>query len=210
MRVSTTTLESFRLFMTADWMSEQALLDTIAGKFEPTPAVLLGQAFGQVLETPERFQVPGGYQHPHGYTFDEATMAPALALIDRRGVCEAKALKPYGPVDVVAMADHLLGTHLSEFKTTLSTFDFDKYAASYQWRFMVDIFAPASVSYHVFLLDDRAGSTVTLKGIESFNLFPYPALHQDCCDLLAEFVDYVHVRGLDGLLRERQRVAEAA
>lgn len=212
MRISTTTLESFRLFMQPDqeWMTEQALLDTIRGKFVPTPAVLLGQAFGQVLETPEAYQVPYGYRHPLGYTFDDATMATALALIDRRGVCEAKAVKRYGAVDVVAKADHLLGAHLSEFKTTQSTFDFDKYAASCQWRFMVDLFEAALVTYHVFILDDHGNGVVTLKAIESFNLYPYAALHQDCCDLLAQFVAYVTVKGLDELLRERQRIAEAA
>lgn len=208
MRISTTTLESFRLFMQPDqdWMSEAELLATIRGEFVPTPAVLLGQAFGKVLETPERYQVPHGYRCGD-YFFDDATMAQPLALIDRRGVFEAKAQKAYGPCDVVAKADHLLGAHLSEFKTTTSTFTFEKYAASCQWRFMVDIFEPAQVTYHVFLLDDHENGVVGLRGIETFNLFPYDALHEDCRALLGEFVAYVTLRGLDGILRQRQREA---
>jgi hypothetical protein len=208
MRISTTTLESFRLYMQPDqdWMSEQSLIDTISGKFVPTPAVLLGQAFGRVLEAPDVYEVPGGYQCG-GYSFADVDVAPALALIDRRGVFEAKAVKAYGPIDVVAMADHLLGAHLSEFKTTGSTFDFDKYADSCQWRFMTDIFEATQITYHVFLLDDHGNGVATLKGTESFNLYPYAALHQDCCGLLARFVDYVTVKGLDGLLRERQQAA---
>lgn len=189
-----------------DWMTEQSLIDTIVGKFVPTPAVLLGQAFGRVLEDPERYQVPGGYRC-NGYAFDDATMAPALAVIDRRGIFEAKAVKRYGDCDVVAMADHLLGAHLSEFKTTGSTFNFEKYADSCQWRFMVDIFEPLQVTYHVFILDDHENGVAELKSIESFNLFPYAGLHQDCCELLDQFVDFVTVKGLDGLLRERQRAA---
>lgn len=208
MRISTTTLESFRLFVHPDqeWMTEQSLIDTICGQFIPTPAVLLGKAFGEVLEDPDRYQVPGGYARG-GYTFGDAVMAPVLALIDRRGVFEAKATKAYGPIDVVAKADHLLGAHLSEFKTTSSTFDFDKYAASCQWRFMTDIFEPSTITYHVFELDDHGNSVVDIKQIHSFNLYPYAALHHDCCDLLARFVDYVTVKGLDGLLRARQAAA---
>ncbi len=211
MRISTTTLESFRLWLQPDqdWMTERMLLDTIEGKFVPTPAVLLGKAFGMVLEDPDRYQVPGGY-HCDSYSFSETTMAPALALIDRRGVFEAKAVKAYGSIDVVAKADHLFGTHLSEFKTTGSTFDFDKYADSCQWRFMADIFEPSRITYRVFELDDHGNGVADLKAAHSFDLYPYAALHQDCCALLARFVDYVTVKGLDGVLRARQAQAEAA
>lgn len=208
MRVSCTTLESFRLFMQPDqeWMSEQSLLDTIQGRFIQTPAVLLGRAFGKVLEDPDKYLVPGGYRCG-AHSFSLATIDPALALIDRRGVFEAKAVKTYGPIDVVAKADHLLGSHLSEFKTTVSTFDFDKYAASCQWRFMTDIFEPSRITYHVFILDDHGNGVADLKSIETFSLFPYAALHQDCCDLLAQFVDFVTVKDLDGILRARQEAA---
>lgn len=208
MRISTTTLESFRLFMEPDqeWMTEQSLIDSIKGAFIPTPAVLLGKAFGTVLETPEPYRVSGGYRCGD-YTFPEAVMAPCLDLMDREGVFEAKAIKRYGDCDVVARADQLSGARLIEHKTTLSTFDFEKYADSYQWRFMVDIFEPALVTYHVFCLSESGNGVVDLRSIESFNLFPYAALHQDCCDLLAAFVSYVTAKGLDGFLRQRQQEA---
>lgn len=211
MRISTTTLESYRLFMEPDqdWMPEAELLATIRGEFRPTPAVLLGHAFGKVLEDPDRYQVPGGYRFGD-FSFSESTLAPALALIDRRGVFEAKATKAYGACTVVAKADHLRGAHLSEFKTTGFTFNFDKYAASCQWRFMVDLFEASKVTYHVFLLDDHENGVAELRGIETFNLYPYAALHQDCGDLVTRFAAYVTAKGLDGLLRDRQRLAEAA
>lgn len=209
MRISTTTIESYRLFMQPEqeWMSEQELIDSISGVFKPTPAVLLGIAFGQVLETPERFKAPNGFLC-HGYSFDDTVMAEPLALMDRRGVYEAKGVKRYGAdLDVVAKADQIVGTHLIEHKTTCGTFDFDKYAASCQWRFMADIFEPSQITYHVFLLDDHGNGVVTLKGIESFNLYPYSELHDDCCALVKDFAAYVTAKGLDGILRQRQREA---
>lgn len=211
MRISCTTLESFRLFMQPDQdrMTEQSLLDTIAGKFVPTPPVLLGQAFGRVLETPDPYRVSGGYQYG-AYFFSADMMAPAFAGIDYRGIFEAKATKTYGACTVVAMADHLLGSHLSEFKTTLGTFDFDKYAASCQWRFMADLFQPTRITYQVFCLSEDTAGVTGLKSVERFDLYPYPGLHQDCADLVVQFADYVRAKGLDGLLMERQRAAEAA
>lgn len=211
MRISTTTLESFRLWSDPEqeWMTEQSLIDGILGKFIPTPRVELGQAFGSVLEDPDRFLVPGGYACG-GYSFGLDVMAPAFERIDRRGVFEAKAMKRYGACDVVAKADHLYGSRLSEFKTTTSTFDFDKYAASCQWRFMTDIFEPLSITYHVFCLDDHGNGVVEIRSIESFNLYPYPGLHEDCCELLRGFVTYVTAKGLDVFLRDRQARSEAA
>lgn len=212
MRISTTTLESFRLFSQPDqeWMSEDELLATIRGEFTPTPAVRLGQAFGKVLETPWSYQLDAGYTCG-GYLFPAHVMAPALALMDHeRGVFEAKGTKQYGDCTVVAKADQMVGARLIEHKSTLGTFDFDKYAHSYQWRFMVDIFQPVSLTYHVFLLAEERDGSIGLRGIETFNFFPYAQLHADCWHLLRQFTSYVTAKGLDGLLRDRQRVAEAA
>jgi len=168
--------------------------------------VLLGQAFGRVLEQPDAYRVKGGYRYGD-FTFDDLTMREPLALIRRDGVFEAKAIKHYGDLDVVSKADHLHGAVLSEFKTTTSSFNFEKYAESCQWRYMVDAFEPAMVTYHVFELDDHENGAVFLRNINTFNLFPYAELHRDCETLLWEFVDYVTARGLAPLLRARQEAA---
>jgi len=218
MRISATQLESFRLFLQPDqeWMSEADLLATLRGEFTPTPKMALGTAFGAVLEDPDRYAVRGftadqttAYQCG-GYTFSADMMAPALAMFDRRGVFEAKATKAYGPHVVVAKADQLLGAQIIENKTTLSSFDFEKYANSYQWRFMADIFEPAFITYRVFLLAENDAGIPSLRGIEEFNLFPYADLHQDCCALLDTFVAYATAMGVADVLNERQRLAEVA
>ncbi|HVQ15609.1 MAG TPA: hypothetical protein VMS40_18535, partial [Vicinamibacterales bacterium] len=63
MRISTTTLESFRLWSDPEqeWMSEDELIATICGKFVPNHAVKRGAAFGKVLETPDPYRVSGGF-----------------------------------------------------------------------------------------------------------------------------------------------------
>lgn len=210
LRVSATQLESFRLFMEQDWMSADDLAATIRGEFVPTHKVNVGQAFGRVLERPDAYAVDGGYQitvNGESFSFGAEMMAPALALMDRRGIYEAKATKDYGSVTVATRADQIVGMRLLEHKTTLSSFSFEKYADSLQWRFMADIFEPAVITYHVFCLSDSPTGVIDLKEIHSFNLFPYAALHQDCCAWIERFVDYVTRTGLDAVLRAR---AEAA
>lgn len=208
-RVSATQLESFRLYLTEDWMEEASLLATLKGEFTPTPAVRLGHAYHSVLETPERYRRPGGYAC-EGFTFDETTMRPMLDLIDRRGVFEVKATKAFGPVTLVAQADQLVGAHLYEFKTTGSSFDPDKYLASAQWRVMALVFEPLAITYRVAQLDDHGNGVAELKALEHVTVYPYAGLEQEMRDLTRRFVDYVTLRGLDGFLRERQRQAEAA
>jgi hypothetical protein len=210
-RISTTTLESYRLWRdpNQEWMSEDDLIATINGVWTPNHKVLLGSAFGKVLEDPDKYLVPGGFEC-QGFGFDRDVIEPCLAVIDRRGIFEVKASRRYDDCDVVAMADHMLGSHLSEFKTTLSSFDVSKYMDACQWRFMADIFQPTQITYHVFCLHEATNGVIELKSIESFNLYPYAGLHEDCCALVREFKGYVTARGVDGVLRDRQKAAEAA
>ena len=207
-RVSATTLESYRLFIEQDWMEEAELIATIRGEFVPDRKVLLGQAFDEVLTDPEKYRVSGGFQVGPDF-FSADMMAEPLRLMDRRGVAQVKATKDYGDVQVVAKADRLIGAALVENKTTLSSFDADKYERSFQWRLMADILEPLQITYHVFCLSDDADGAgmIGLRSIESINFFPYDALHHDCCELVANFRHYLGVRGLTGLLEQRYREA---
>jgi hypothetical protein len=212
MRISATQLESYRLFMEPEqeWMTEDDLLATIRGEFRTNHKITLGAAFGRVLEDPDAYRAPGGFRVDlwgETFEFGADVMAPCLELIDRRGVFEAKAVKAYGQHDVASKADHLLGAHLSEFKTTLSSFDFDKYANSVQWRFMADAFQPRKITYRVFCLSEATNGVIELRGIESFDLYPYAELHEDCRALVDEFAQFVTLKGLDGVLESRQAAA---
>lgn len=210
MRISVTTLDAFRLYMHPDndWMTEAELLANIRGEFEPTHKVDLGFAFGQVLAEPEKYRTPGGYL-AEAFYFEDAMMRPCLDMFDRRGVFEAKAIGRFGNYAVVGKADQIFGDDIRENKTTLGSFDFDKYASAYQWRFLVDLFGADAVTYHVFCLSEpKATGGVALRSIETFTLYRYRGLHQDCARLVSQFCDYVKLRGLEGVLRDNQRKAD--
>lgn len=213
MRISTTTLESYRLWRDPEqeWMADDDLLATIRGEFTGTHKVWLGLAFGAVLETPERFRVSGGYRVEslrgcsESFAFSDAVMWPALALIDRdRTVFEAKGLGSFAGHDVVAKADQMVGSALVETKTTLSSFDFDKYAQSCQWRFMADIFNVPRVTYHVFCLSEDPAGVIELRGVETFHLYRYASMRDDCEALVRDFAGFVDAKGLREHLDARQ------
>lgn len=213
MRISTTLLESFRLFMEPEqeWMPESDLLDSIHNRWTPNHTANIGQAFGTVLRYPDRYRVSGGYLlTPRGtrdtIALGDDVMQPALDLIDRaHTVFEAKAIRSYDGHDVVAKADQVVGAAIVETKARLSSFDFDKYAASCQWRFMLDIFHAPTVTYHVFCLhESEQNQVISLKSVETFTFYPYAALHQDCEALVRDFASYVAVKGLTPVLDARQ------
>jgi hypothetical protein len=206
MRVSTTMIESFRLWQSGDWMPESDLINSILGRFTPTPAVKLGKAFHSVIEDPDQYLCPGGFACD-GYAFDTAVMQPVLDLVDRRGFFELKSTLEIGGITLVAKADHICGASIAEFKTTCNTYDPDKYLDSFQWRAEVLIFQPRVVTYHTACLSDSPNGVIGLRSVESMNVFPYPHLERDCLDLIREFCAYVKARNLVGHLEQRQREA---
>jgi hypothetical protein len=212
MRISATQIESFRLFLSGEWMSTEEFHAGLTGTFTPTRAVALGTAFGKVLETPDAYKAPHGYRiTAYGETFEfgDDVMAEPLSLVDRRGTFEAKAVKRYGSHEVASKADHLYGAELSEFKTTLSSFDFDKYAQSVQWRFMCHAFEPRRITYRVFLLSEATNGVISLRSCESFHLYPYAGLGADCGEMVHEFASYVRAVGLQGVFDARQSASLA-
>lgn len=211
MRISATTLESFRLWSDPDqeWMSEESMIETIKGRFVPSPQMLVGQAFGRALEKPDRWRVDGGYEafvHDgaawKGFFFSNETMDPALSVFDRRGVFEVRHTKEYLGHTVVTKADQILGTRINENKTTCSQFDFDKYAQSCQWRFMADMFGATAVQYNVFCIGEVKDAWV-LKGIEQFTLYPYAEMESDLMALVDTFAAYVRARDLEDYLQPK-------
>ncbi len=217
MRISTTTLESFRLFMQPDqdWMDEADLIATIQGRFTPTPHINIGSAYGKVLEHPDKYRVSGGYRVPlrdvkEPIELGDDVMQPALDLIRTPTVFEAKGVGRYLGHDVVAKADQLHGLDLIETKTTFSSFDFDKYDASCQWKFMADIFNVPRVIYQVACLgESKDNGVIYLKNLEVFSLYPYDDMWDELLDLVRDFVRYVDARHLRAGLEQRQQDAVA-
>jgi hypothetical protein len=175
----------------------------------------IGTAFGRIIELGGAAcatSALGGHDYVHdGIYFDGASMDRAIARYDRRGVFELKDEKVYGDVRVVAKADHFVGAVLTETKTTFKAFDAEKYAASYQWRMMADIFEPSAVIYRVALLDEdrKTPGRYLVDDVIDLPLYPYPGLHDDCAAWVAAARSYVVHRNLVSALMVRDAEKEA-
>ena len=210
MRISATTLEAFRRY-TRGLKPEAELVATIQRRFVPTPRVHLGRAYGHMLEKPAKHRVDGGYASCpdvdgcaiEGFRFDADVVDQALAVIDSRGWFEQKALKRYGKHVVVSVADHVLGSVLSEFKTKLGSVDLERYVDSAQWRLMADAFQPSVVKYQVFELAQRRSGTYAFKRVHERVITPPDTVHDECVELVEAFARYVERRGLAHHLPDR-------
>lgn len=207
MRISVTTIESYRLYL-LDVVSEADLLASIRGEFTPTREINLGRALHTILEEPAAhvLAIGDGYACD-GITFPGPVVRECLTHVDPAGMFEVKATKEYRvggrPVTVVAKVDQLCGLTIREHKTRWDTYEPDRYATSCQWRFYLDVFEALAATYVVFLLSEYKDGDIGLRGIETLPLYPYPALHAECEELVRGFVEYAVARGLESYLQPR-------
>jgi hypothetical protein len=202
-RFSVTLLESFRRYQDG-LLGEAQLVARIRGTDAPTWRVLLGRAYDAVLQHPDRYAVPGGYYYndpecPRPFRFEEADVAPALAVIPSHHDPERfqpKRERELAGHVVVAKADYLEGLHVDEFKTRVGDVDVEGYLDSVQWRFLLTLFDADSVTYRVFRLADPSDGPPRLRSIETLPLFRYAALEDECVAHVEAFARWVYARGL--------------
>jgi len=209
LRINATLLESFRLYRQTEWFDESELIASIKGEFLPTPAIRLGRAYHSCVEQPQ-LSLAGFYERD-GFRFEPKAIDEMRTRILPGGLFEVKTTKTLSieadDVTLVCKCDHIVGSHIDEFKTS-DRFDADRYLASVQWRVMAWLFEASSVGYHVATLaEDDEDDMVRLKGIESMNVFPYAGLEGDCRELVHEFCQYLHTKGLEDYLRKQMGVA---
>src|SRR6267142_187006 len=215
MRLSVTLLESFRRFQVG-LLSEAQLVARVKGMDAPTLRLFLGRAYDAVLQAPDRYAVAGGYrvndpEFPRPFFFEEADVAPALALIpthDDPCRFQPKREALIAGQTVVCKADHLVGLHVDEFKTRVGDYDPASYHDSVQWRFLLELVAADSVTYQVFRLADPMDGPPKLLAIETLPLYRYRALHDECVAHVEAFTRWAIARGLWSELQQpRRRVA---
>jgi hypothetical protein len=209
LRVSATTLEGFRLYLTEDWKAEEELLAEIRGEFKPTPKMMLGRSGHCAVEGRPAHEDPGGHHTCYGFRWTPATIAECRRSFVQGGLAEVKVertLRVAGEdVTLVGKADRCIGTQIVEHKFTESTFSPDRYHDSYQWRVYDLLFRPSSVLYTVFCVAEGDGNppAMDLRETHSLTLWPYRECERDVADLLEKFVGYVDQRGLRAFLQPR-------
>jgi len=205
LRVSTTTLESFRRVLQSEYAVEQELIDQIAGKpFEPTWQMRAGSTWQAAL---------CGEYSTREFWFDSKMLGEARAYVGS-GLCEVKSTKILdvhgSPVALVAQVDHVRGLALQENKAKFGTPDARDYEPSLQWRAYLLVHDAASVQYNLWNFKDPKCGYCELRSVDSFRFWRYAELEADCRRWLRAFLDWANARKLTPYLDRETPALEAA
>ncbi len=175
-------VEAFRRWRLDDEASVDDLVARITGAVDPSPAMLAGTAFHQALETAE----PGDYATltALGHTFHLADAEVALP-----GIREVRTCRDYGGITITGQADLVHGRTVTDHKTT-ARFNPEGYIEGFQWRAYLDIFEADVFRWNVFVIKEVGPLTYEVEAPHVLTCFRYPALHEDCSRLAAEYRDF--------------------
>ena len=212
-RVSVTTIESFRRYITeaSPFDTEEKLLESIKGIFIGNPKTEFGSAYHYILEGKHRPAFKGSGVWAKGFSFTEQQAAPALQY--RRDhsdiVSEVQVSKIYQtkffPIQVSGRVDAIEGMCVRDGKTKFRSIDWQEYQSSCQWKFYLDMLNADVFYYDVFEVkgfpDDASMNTkiypdVVIKDYESYKCIGYTGVSAEINLLLNDFLDFVANRNL--------------
>ena len=223
-RISTTTLESFRRVLETEYGDEAALIAQIKGvPLAPSWQMEAGSAWHRLLAGhlpkvhAEEFTTGGMlYHRMDGFVFSEAAVAAGRALIGP-GVWEVKETRkpwPLGNITVVAQVDHLAfsfgSIRIQENKTKFTLPDAKDYEPSLQWRFYLWIHQAHMLRYNLFhFKEPDGGGYCEFKEVVSLKFWPYVGLEKDCLEWVNRFMEWAGERSLLSYLERESSTPEA-
>ncbi len=223
MRVSVTTLESFRLFLQEEWFTEKRFLEQLSGKFISTLGMEFGTSYHRLLEVGLEYPNTLVFTHTDGgklINVSDAIINPALEFRSRHPniISEIKNTKEYlignDTITVSGICDGVEGMILHEHKTCLG-FDGDKYVNSCQYKFYFEMFGAEIVQYNVFDLIANKTEIKQAQNLEEFTqfiksveynkimLYKSPDNSDYCYNLVSQFVEYVKYRNLQSYFKDK-------
>lgn len=211
-RISVTTLESFRRYMTegSPFDTEEKLIESLKGIFVGNPKTQFGSAYHSVLEG-KYYRGRGGNVYAQGYLFTEEQAAPALRFREDHpgNVHEVNVAKIYETdyfnVQVTGRVDALEGLYIRDGKTKFRQIEWRDYMDSCQWRFYCDMLSADVFFYDVFVIrnfpDDADMQTkffpdVLIGDAQSFQCSMYAGMRGELHTLLNDFLGFVASRKL--------------
>lgn len=211
MKISATTVESFRLFQTADWMTEEKFLSQVKRTEPKSKYAELGIAFHEIIQNPHKAFNYFGKMQPDGHDFLASngvvfpydTIMRIYSDIDYRFPFELKFDKDYiingQPVKISMRCDQLISLVCVDFKAVFTQYDFTKYMDSMQWKIYCDITEAEAFQYLVY----EFGVNLNLKRKHKPALLrPYMGMQIDIINIISEFVEYIHIRQLEGYFND--------
>ena len=236
-KASATTLESWRLYQTQDWMTTERFLTQLKGDEPPNEAMIVGSAFHQGMEDLGSNIALHAAEHGRyastvlsesdnghammyvGYGGEEFTFVfPDTEArvyagdgfqheIKRRILLEDDVLIT-GKADVVDTVSRTI----IDYKTSKKIRDPEDYIDSLQWRTYLWIWGYGNFRYDCYhLLKDRKDPFLfgVVDSVQ-YSMHRTPELDQEVTRAAHDFAEFVRAEGLDELLAAKpHEIAEA-
>jgi len=214
-------IEKFRRFM--DGVSardtEEELLQTIKGVFLGNDLTRTGGAYHKIIEGEAEVADDGLIAESDGvriyFTAEQAEPAIEYKRRHISMIHEVPVKKVYdtqiGPVLVSGRLDGAEGLEIRDVKCKFGLLKLEEYPDSYQWRFYLDMGDVPAFFYDFFQFAGfdslRGPQPYQLAGVMvadpiTLPLYRYDRMHDDCQQLLGEFIDYLEFRKLFGFLKQ--------
>ena len=199
MRISTTIVESYRLYRTESWMSEEAMVASATAEFQSTEKMALGAAFEEAVDhclAPHEGEVVemAGECGSVSLTWSGVRAVQNGLPADR--VPQVKVVSRIAGHDLVGKADYLSGAEVRDLKTTTKTINIDKYVRSLQWQSYLLLFGGSRFWYDVAYLSEKGG-VWDLRDFQQFDCRPYPGMREYLEGWVAEYASWYKELGLE-------------
>lgn len=221
-RISTTAVESYRLFKNEDWFDFEKIKADLSKKSEQTDLMLRGSSLHEILECPpeNRMMRFGSYSATGAPIYRHLNHSWSMADIDGieltdEGKNEIKVEHfiefPKFNVLLVAKVDKLNGYEITDYKTTESAFDADKYMDSIQWKIYCLIFGAKRFIYRIFELSpfylNRNSGLIDFWQIKDEHILecvPYLGMENEIRETIQDFVYFCLENGCEYSLGIRE------
>jgi len=202
LKINVTSLNNVSAYM-KDEIEVGDLIERLTGEYKPTALMKIGESFHAVLESPYSYYDKAKSLYVcGGYEFTVSDVLHASKVIPQEAIYELSVDKIYSvnghDILVTARVDAIYGRYIYENKTTFSTFSFDRYYDSMQWRYYLDMMDGERMYYNIFCMKEPLEDSrlVTLRSIERFYFKPYPSLADDIKSNLSDFITVIEDIGI--------------
>ena len=185
-QITPSQLETWRLFLDEDWMTEPVLIERLTGTGETTRDMEIGNIIHEFIAGE-----------------DTEWLSPQAKKrlreeVGFNGLYEVEGEWHTDDIVVEGRVDRLEGNEIHEFKTTNKPINLQRYMASYQWRLYLLMFPEfKKLRYFIIHWQEMHGNNedqLLVDEIVNFTVYPYYGMDRDV-KLLAE--------GLVGFMKDR-------
>lgn len=202
MRVSASDLDAFRYWRASEDADLGELIAQLRRETEPTESMRAGTALHTALENAD----PGEFKalEADGFVF-ELEIDGELDLPPIREIKHTLELEIDGePVTLVGKVDAVLGRRVDDHKFT-SSWDAERFLASYQWRVYLEVFDADEFRWNVFEGRKISAGFYRIGALHTLHMYRYPGMRQDIERELLAFLDFARIHLPERI--ERQKAA---